>query len=41
MLDDLIFPDVKKDASVTPVSKKEDRQIKTNYQPISMLNVFS
>ena len=41
MLEDLIFPNIEKDASVTPVFKKEDRQIKTNYQPISVLNVFS
>ena len=41
MLDDLIFPNIEKDASVTPVFKKEDRQIKTNYRPISVLNVFS
>ena len=31
MLDDLIFPNIEKDALVTPVFKKEDRQIKTNY----------
>ena len=41
MLDDLIFPNIEKDASVTPVFKKEDRQIKTNYRPSSVLNVFS
>ena len=41
VLEDLIFPNVEKDASVTPVFKKEDRQIKTNYQSISVLNVFS
>ena len=41
MLEDLIFPNVEKDASVTPVFEKEDRQIKTNYRPISVLNVFS
>ena len=41
MLDDLIFPNIEKDALVTPVFKKEDRQIKTNYRPISVLNVFS
>ena len=36
-----IFPDVKKEASVTPVFKKEDRLIKTNNGQISVLNVFS
>ena len=41
MLEDLIFPNIEKDASVTPAFKKEDRQIKTNYPPISVLNVFS
>ena len=41
MLKDLIFPNIEKDASVTPVLKKEDRQIKTHYRPISVLNVFS
>ena len=41
MLDNLIFPNIERDVSVTPVFKKEDRQIKTNYQPISVLNVIS
>ena len=41
MLDYFIFPNVEKEASVTPVFKTEDRQIKTNYRPISVLNVFS
>ena len=41
MLHHFIFPSVKKKASVTPAFKKEDRQIKTNYRPISVLNVFS
>ena len=41
MLDYFIFPNVEKENSVTSVFKKEDRQIKTNYRPISMLNVFS
>ena len=41
MLDHFIFPSVEKEASVTPAFKKEDRQIKTNYRPISVLNVFS
>ena len=33
MLEDLIFPNIEKDASVTPA--------KTNNRPISVLNVFS
>ena len=41
MLRNFIFPDVKKEASVTPVFKKEGRLIKTNYRPISVSNVFS
>ena len=41
MLRKFIFPDVEKEASVTPVFKKEDRQIKTNYRPIGVFNVFS
>ena len=41
MPDHFIFPSVEKEASVTPTFKKEDRQIKTNYRPISVLNVFS
>ena len=41
MLDYCIFPDVEKEASVSPVFKKEDRLIKTNYRPISVMNVFS
>ena len=41
MLRNFIFPDVEKEASVTPVFKKEDKLIKTNYRPVSVLNVFS
>ena len=41
MLVHLIFPSVEKEASVTPAFKKEDRQFKENYRPISVLNVFS
>ena len=41
MLDHFTFPSVEKEASVTPAFKKEDRQIKTNYRPVSVLNVFS
>ena len=41
MLSNFIFPDVEKEASVTPVFKKEGRQIKTNYRPSSVLHVVS
>ena len=41
MLEESIFPDAKKKASVTPVFKKDDKLLKTNYKPISVLNVFS
>ena len=41
MLRNFIFPDIEKEASVTPVFKKEDRQIKANYRPISVLSLFS
>ena len=41
MLDYFIFPNVEKEAFVTPVFKKEEQQIKTNYRSISVLNVFS
>ena len=41
MLDHFIFSSVEKEASVTPAFKKEDRQIKTNYRPIIVLNVIS
>ena len=41
MLDNLIFPDVEWEASVTSALKKEDRLLKTNYRPISVLNIFS
>ena len=35
------FPTVEKVACVTPAFKKEDRFLKENYRPISVLNVFS
>ena len=41
MLDEPIFRDVEKEVSVTPGLKNEDTQTKTNYRPISVLNVFS
>ena len=41
MLDHFIFPSVEKEASLTRPFKQEDREIKKNYKPISVLNVFS
>ena len=41
MLEESIFPDAEKRASVTPVFKKDDKLLKTNYRPICVLNVFS
>ena len=35
------FPDTWKRANVQPVHKKNDRQLKTNYRPISLLPIFS
>ena len=34
-----IFPDIWKKANVLPVHKKESRQIKKNYRPISLLRI--
>ena len=36
-----IFPDQWKKAHVTPVHKKDDKQIVTNYRPISLLPIFA
>ena len=36
-----IFPDQWKEANVTPVHKKNDKQIISNYRPISLLPVLS
>ena len=36
-----LFPDAEKIACITPAFKKEDRLDRTNYRPISVLNVFS
>ena len=41
MLVESIFPDAGKKASVTPMCKKDDKLLKTNYRPISVLNVLS
>ena len=35
------YPDMMKEACITPVSKKDDRLRKENYRPISILNTFS
>ena len=35
------YPDMMKEASITPVLKKDDRLRKENYRPISILNTFS
>ena len=35
------FPDIWKEANVNPLHKDDDRQIKTNYRPISLLSNFS
>ena len=35
------FPTAEKVACVAPAFKKEDRLLKKNYRPISVLNVFS
>ena len=40
IITDLKFPCLEKIARVTPVFKKEDRMKKSNYRPISILNVF-
>ena len=36
-----IFPDQWKAANVTPVHKKNDKQIYTNYRPISLLPILA
>ena len=36
-----IFPEALKTARVTPIFKKEDHQLPSNYRPISVLSVFS
>ena len=40
ILDTGIFPDQWKEANVTPVHKKNDKQIISNYRPISLLPVL-
>jgi hypothetical protein len=41
ILETCIFPDQWKEANVTPVHKKNDKQIITNYRPISLLPIFA
>ena len=36
-----IFPDQWKEANVTPVHKKNDKQIISNYRPISLLPILA
>ena len=36
-----IFPDQWKEANVTPVHKKKDKQVVSNYRPISLLPIFA
>ena len=35
-----VFPDDWKHANVTPIFRKDDRQLKSNYRPVSLLNAF-
>ena len=41
IIDTGIFPDQWKEANVTPVHKKKDKQTVTNYRPISLLPIFA
>ena len=36
-----VFPEALETASVTPIFKKDNPQIPSNYRPISMLSLFS
>ena len=39
-LRDGTFPDIWKHANVVPVHKKNEKNVKTNYRPISLLPIF-
>ena len=41
IIDTGIFPDQWKEANVTPVHKKKDKQTVSNYRPISLLPIFA
>ena len=36
-----IFPDIWKKGNVAPIHKKNDKSLKQNYRPISLLSMFS
>jgi hypothetical protein len=40
-IDQNVFPDKLKKAQVTPLYKKNDPLLKTNYRPVSVLCIFS
>ena len=40
-IDQSVFPDKLKKAQVTPLYKKNDPLLKTNYRPVSVLCIFS
>ena len=41
LIDGHLFPLREKVATVTPIFKKDDKLLKKNYRPVSVLNVFS
>ena len=40
-IDQSVFSDKIKKAQVTPLYKKNDQLLKTNYRPVSVLSIFS